>query len=118
MAKLNIEGYKKIEGLRLENWVCDTASEFETIYTFLFNFSMISNNFNHLEKQYCFNIITIHRDYLDPDGFKIEVDFHIEIASGVWEKFTNVKTRFVYAHNLITLTKFKEILNPLLKMSV
>jgi len=113
MAKLNISGYKKIEGLRIGDWVCSMTSETPQIYTFLFDF--------HPEDEFTtyqefFNLITIYRDYQNPDGFKIEVDFNIMRSSGV-EQFPKVKELWIYAHNLITLDKFKEVVKPLLVLN-
>jgi hypothetical protein len=114
MAKLNISGYKKIEGLRIGDWVCDLTSETEQIYTFLFT---VMPNDSLVEHQDFFNLVTIYRTYEDPDGFRLEVDFNIIRSNGYVDQFPKVKERWIYAHNLITLDKFKELLKPLLVMN-
>ncbi len=114
MAKLNISGYKKIEGLRIGDWVCNMTTETPQIYTFLFDF--------HPEDEFTsyqdfFNLITIHRDYQNTDGFKVEVDFNIVRSDAHVEQFPKVRERWIYAHNLVTLDKFKELLEPLLVLN-
>lgn len=105
MSKLNIEGYKKIIGLAVGDWQCMSASESDEIYTFIFNLDTPGD----AEQPDIFNLVTIYRNYEFIDGFKIEVDFHINT-----EIFPKVKTKFIYAHNIITMNKFKEVLLPLL----
>lgn len=114
MAKLNINGYKKIEGLRLGDWKCSIVNESDLIYTFLFDFSPQSEFITY---QSFFNLITIYRTYQNPDGFRLDVDFHIVRGDGFVEEFKGVKRRFIYAHDLITLDKFKKIIEPLLVLN-
>lgn len=111
MAKLNIGGYQKIKDLRLGDWVCSIVNESDLIYTFLFDYSPESGDVEH---QSFFNLITIYRTYQNPDGFRLEVDFNIVRSDGYVEEFKGVKRKFIYAHDLITLDKFKNILEPLL----
>jgi hypothetical protein len=111
MAKLNINGYSKIKDLRLGDWVCSIVNESNLIYTFLFDYSPESGEVQH---QSFFNLITIYRTYQNPDGFRLEVDFNIVRSDGFVEEFKGVKSRFIYARDLITLNKFKSIIEPLL----
>ena len=111
MSKLYIDGYKKIENIRLGDWVCSICTENDNIYTFLFDFSPLSTDIEH---QNFFNLIIINRNYQDPDGYKIEVDFNIFRGSGNIETFKRVKELWVYSHNLVTLSKFTDIIKPLL----
>lgn len=105
MSKLNIEGYKKIIGLAVGDWQCMTSAETDEIYTFIFNLNTPTDT----EQPDIFNLVTLYRNYEFIDGFKVEVDFHIDK-----EVFPKVKTKFIYAHNVITMNKFKEVLLPLL----
>jgi hypothetical protein len=114
MAKLNISGYTKIEGLQIGDWVCGVTSETNEIYTFLFDWTPDGITSVH---QYMFNLITIYRDYQNPNGFKLEVDFNIVRSDGYVDQFPKVKEHWMYAHNLITLDKFKEVLKPLLVLT-
>jgi hypothetical protein len=115
MAKLNISGYQKIKDLRLGDWVCGITTEWENVYTFVFDYSPENGDVEH---QDLFNLITIWRNYQNPDGFKLQVDFNIVRSDGYVEEFKNVRQRFLYAHDLITLDKFKKIVEPLLKISI
>jgi hypothetical protein len=114
MAKLNISGYSKIKDLRLGDWVCSIVNESNLIYTFLFDYSPENGD---VEYQSFFNLITIYRTYQNPNGFRLEVDFHIYRSNGELEEFKCVKERFIYAHDLITMDKFKSILEPLLVLN-
>jgi hypothetical protein len=114
MAKLNISGYQKIKGLKLGDWVCSITTETDLIYTFLFDYI---DDSTEVPTQDLFNLITIYRNYENPNGFKLEVDFHIYRSDGLVEEFNGVKERFIYAHDLITLDKFKNILEPILVLN-
>ena len=114
MSKLNIGGIHKIEGTRINDWVCSIAAETEQIYSFVFGF--MPNN-NLVEHQDFFNLVTIYRDYQDPDGFKLEVDFNIVRSNGYVDKFPKVKEKWIYSYELITMEKFKKLIEPLLKTS-
>jgi hypothetical protein len=114
MAKLNISGYKKIEGLRIGDWVCGLTSETEQIYTFLFTFMPNDSSVEHSD---FFNLVTMYRTYEDPDGFRLEVDFNIIRSNGYVEKFPKVNEKWIYSYELITIEKFKKLIEPLLKIS-
>jgi hypothetical protein len=115
MSKLIINGYKKIEGLRFGDWECSMTTETPEIYTFLFDFVPQDEFTTH---QDVFNLIIIYRNYQNPDGFKMEVNFNIVRNNKYTETFEKVKERWVYAYELITLEKFKKIIETLLKNSV
>jgi hypothetical protein len=114
MAKLNIEGYKKIIGLAVGNWQCGIVKETDEIYTFLFNLHSNQIHLVDIEQPDIFNLVTIYRNYEYPNGFKVEVDFHIHRSDGSFETFTAVNQKFIYAHQLITLNKFKETIESFL----
>ena len=60
MSKLNIDGYKKLEGISVNNWKCAITSSTDYSYTFLFDYMV------DLDTTYgmgFFNLITINRMY-------------------------------------------------------
>jgi hypothetical protein len=114
MAKLNISGYKKIEGLQIGDFQCTLTGEIDELYTFSFDYSP-ENDYG--EHQDFFILVTIYRDYHNPNGFKLEVDFNIVRNASYVEEFPKVHEKWIYAHNLITLDKFKELIKPLLVLN-
>lgn len=114
MSKLNISGYQKFSGLQLGNWKCSITTETEEVYTFLFDFHPNDEYFEH---QDFFNLVVINRKYSDPDGFLLTVDFNIVRNDGYIEEFKNVRNKWIYAHDLITLKKAEALFEPLLKLN-
>lgn len=113
MTKLNISGYDKFIGLRLGDWKCGFATESDTIYTFLFDFN--HHNDSTSDEDF-FILITIDRYYSECNGFSLTVDFSIVKSNGDIDEFRNIHTKWIYAHNLITLKKTEELFKPLLKL--
>jgi hypothetical protein len=113
MSKLVITGYAKLKSIRIGNWVCSVVTESDNLYTFLFDFSPE----DYIEHQDFFNLVSINRNYTDTDGYHLQVDFNIVRHSGFVEEFKGVKQRYIYPHELVTLDKFKKLIEPLLVLS-
>ena len=113
MSKLAIAGYYKLKDIRIGNWVCSVVTESDNLYTFLFDFSPE----DYIEHQDFFNLISINRNYNDDNGYHLSVDFNIVRHNGYVEEFRGVKQKYIYPYELVTLEKFKKLIEPLLVLS-
>jgi hypothetical protein len=113
MSKLVITGYDKLKGIKVGNWVCSIVTESDDIYTFLFDFGPE----DFIEHQDFFNLVSINRNYNDDNGYHLQVDFNIVRHSGFVEEFKAVKQKYIYPYELVTMDKFKKLIEPLLVLS-
>lgn len=110
MSKLVIAGYDKLKGIRIGNWICSVVTESDNLYTFLFDFSPE----DYIEHQDFFNLVSIHRNYTDDNGYRLSVDFNIVRNNGYVEEFKGVKQRYIYPYELVTMNTFKKLIESLL----
>lgn len=114
MSKLIISGYEKLQGVRINDWICTIVRETDEIYSFLFDFNPEGNLIVHSG---FFNLVTIKRFINNNGSYELLVDFNIVRHNGFVEEFKAVRFLEIFPYQLISLNKFKELLTPLLVLS-